>query len=187
MVDFILHDISSLMSCKGQRPPNSPPPKNCSISSSPVLWGAPQAALAVKNPPATRETWVWSLDWEDPLEEGMATHSSILAWRIPWTAEPGGLQSMGSQRVRRDWVTIHHTGLKQRANEHYRQRPLCDQEDGLWAPNKGLTSINISDPCVIKRMGSGHQMTWHEILALLFCDPEQVYKSHVFKLQINRN
>ena len=55
-----------------------------------------------KNPPAMRETWVQSLDWEDPLEKGMATHSSILAWRIPWTEEPGELQSMGSQRVTHD-------------------------------------------------------------------------------------
>ena len=48
-------------------------------------------AQMVKNPPAMWETWVRSLGWEDPLEEGMATHSSILAWRIPWTEEPGGL------------------------------------------------------------------------------------------------
>ena len=48
---------------------------------------------------------VWSLCWEDILEKGMTTHSSILAWRIPWTEEPGRLQSMGSQRVRRDWAT----------------------------------------------------------------------------------
>ena len=48
---------------------------------------------------------VWSMDREDPLEKEMATHSSVLAWRIPWTEEPGGLQSMGSQRVRHDWVT----------------------------------------------------------------------------------
>ena len=54
-------------------------------------------AQTVKNPPAMQETWVPSVAWEDPLEEGMATHSSILAWRIPWTEEPGGLQSMGSQ------------------------------------------------------------------------------------------
>ena len=57
----------------------------------------------VKNLPTmqeARETWVQSLGQEDPLEEGMATHSSILAWRIPWTEEPGGLQSMGLQRVR---------------------------------------------------------------------------------------
>ena len=51
----------------------------------------------VKNLPAMQETWVLSLGWGDPLEKGMATHSSIRAWRIPWTEEHGGLQSMGSQ------------------------------------------------------------------------------------------
>ena len=51
------------------------------------------------------ETWVQSLGWEDPLEKEMATHSSTLAWKIPWTEEPGRLQSMGSQRVWHDWVT----------------------------------------------------------------------------------
>ena len=54
----------------------------------------------VKSLPAVQETWVRYLVWEDPLEKGMATRSSILAWRIPWTEEPGGLQSTGSQRVR---------------------------------------------------------------------------------------
>ena len=54
-------------------------------------------AQRVKRLPATQETWVRSLGREDPLEKEMATHSSILAWRIPWTEEPGGLQSMGSQ------------------------------------------------------------------------------------------
>ena len=53
----------------------------------------------VKNLPAMWETWFPSLGWEDPLEEGLAAHSSVLAWRIPWTEEPGGLQSMGLQRV----------------------------------------------------------------------------------------
>ena len=62
------------------------------------MKGASLVAQLVKNPPAVWETWVQSLGWEDPLEESMATHSSILAWRIPWTEEPGGLQS-GSQRV----------------------------------------------------------------------------------------
>ena len=52
-----------------------------------------------------QETWVWSLGWEDPLEKGMMTHCSILAWRIPWTEEPGGLWFMGSQRVGHNWVT----------------------------------------------------------------------------------
>ena len=53
----------------------------------------------VKNPPVMQETWVLSLGWEDSLERGTATHSNILAWRIPWTKEPGMLQSMGSQRA----------------------------------------------------------------------------------------
>ena len=57
-------------------------------------------AQTVKNLPAMQETWVQSLGQEDPLEKGMATHSSILAWRTPWTEEPGGLQSMWLQRVR---------------------------------------------------------------------------------------
>jgi len=51
---------------------------------------------------AMQDTWVQSLGWEEPLEEGMATHSSILAWRIPWTDEPGRLQSMGLQRIGHD-------------------------------------------------------------------------------------
>ena len=59
-------------------------------------------AQLVKNPPAMQETWVRSLGWEDPLEKEMATHSSILAWKVSWTEEPGGLQSVGSQRLRRD-------------------------------------------------------------------------------------
>ena len=59
----------------------------------------------VKSPPAMQETWVQSLGPEDPLKKEMATHSSILAWRIPWTEEPGGLQSTGSQRVGHDWAT----------------------------------------------------------------------------------
>ena len=58
-------------------------------------------AQLVKNLPAVRETWVWSLGWEDPLEKGKAAHSSILAWRIPWT-----IWSMASQRVGHDWATF---------------------------------------------------------------------------------
>ena len=63
-----------------------------------MLW----ASLVAQNMPAMEETWVQSLGLEDPLKEKMATHSSILAWRIPWTEEPGSLQSMGLQRVRHD-------------------------------------------------------------------------------------
>ena len=70
---------------------------------------APLLAQTVKNLPPMRETWVWSLGPEDSLEKGMATHSSILAWEIPWTEEFGGLQSMGLQRVRHNWVTNTHS------------------------------------------------------------------------------
>ena len=59
-------------------------------------------AQTVKNLPVIQETWVQSLGWGDPLEESMATHSSILTWEITWTEEPGGLQSMESQRVGHD-------------------------------------------------------------------------------------
>ena len=64
----------------------------------------------VKNLPAiqeTQETWVWSLDQEDPLEKEIATHSTILAWEIPWTEEPGGVQGKGLWLVEHDWATKH--------------------------------------------------------------------------------
>ena len=70
-----------------------------------IAFWASLVAQMVKRLPAMRETRVWSLGWEDLLEKEMATHSSILAWRIPWTEEPGRLQSMGLQRVGHDWVT----------------------------------------------------------------------------------
>ena len=63
------------------------------------MFGASPVAQAVKNLPAMQETWVQSLSWEDPLEKGMATHSSTLAWRIPCTEEPGGLQSLELQEL----------------------------------------------------------------------------------------
>ena len=67
-----------------------------------MTCGASLVAHIVKNPPPMQETWVQSLGWEDPLEKEMATHSSILAWRMSWTEKPGGLQCMGLQRVRHD-------------------------------------------------------------------------------------
>jgi len=65
------------------------------------IW-ASLVAQTVKQFPTMRETWVQSLHWEDPLEKEMATHSSIHAWKIPWTKKPGGLQSIRSQRVGHD-------------------------------------------------------------------------------------
>ena len=72
---------------------------NTTASSILDFFRASLVAQMVKNLPAVQETWVQSLGWEDLLKEGMATHSSILVWRIPWTEEPGGLQSMELQRV----------------------------------------------------------------------------------------
>ena len=70
-----------------------------------VPWRKIKQGKEIKNVPAMQETQVHSLGWEDPLEKEMATHSGILAWRIPWTEEPGGLQFPGSQRVGHGWVT----------------------------------------------------------------------------------
>ena len=67
-----------------------------------IIFWASLVTQMVKNPAAMQETWVQPLGREDPLEEGTATHSSILAWRIPCTEDPGGLQSMGSKRVGHD-------------------------------------------------------------------------------------
>ena len=72
------------------------------------ILGDSAGGSVVKNPPAKQEMQVQSLGWEDPLEKELATHSSILALEIPQTEEPGMLQSMGLQRVRRDLVTIPH-------------------------------------------------------------------------------
>ena len=77
----------------------------------------------VKNLPVVRETRVRSLSQEDPIEKGMATHSSILAWRIPLTEEPGGLQSMGSQRVRHNLATNPFTSVADRPSVSHIQTP----------------------------------------------------------------
>ena len=71
----------------------------------------------VKNLPAMHETQVQSLCWEDPLEKGIATYSNILAWRTPWTEEPGELQSMGSQRVGYDLVTKQQQNIENKTNK----------------------------------------------------------------------
>ena len=71
----------------------------CCFTSDSACIVASLVAQTVENLPIMLETWVQSLGWKDPLEKGKATHSSIFAWRIPWTEEPGELQSMGSQRV----------------------------------------------------------------------------------------
>ena len=92
----------------------------------------------VKNLPAMWETWVRSLSQEDALEKGMATHSSILAWRIPWKEKPIGLQSMGSQTVRHGWATKTHKQIQKRGwsprrAEDLRQRAV---QDVSWRKNR---------------------------------------------------
>ena len=97
--------------------------------------GASLVAQTVKNLPAVRETRVRMLGWENPLEKGMATHSSILAWRIPGTEEPGGLQSMGSQRVGHDWAAISHSLIHQTLGA-----PCCYLTTNQWEESHTLCS-----------------------------------------------
>ena len=73
----------------------------------PMVIRTSLVAQTVKRLSTMQETWVWSMGWEDPLEKEMAIHSSTIAWKIPWTEEPGRLQSMGSQRVGHDRATSH--------------------------------------------------------------------------------
>ena len=86
----------------------------------PFIFWASLGAQMVKNLHTMKETWVWFLGQEDPLEEKMATHSSILAWRAPWTEEPGRLYSKGSQGVVHDWAinTILHYYMKKAIATH---------------------------------------------------------------------
>ena len=90
----------------------------------------------VKSLPAMWETWVQSLGWENPLEKDMTTHSSILAWKIPWTEEPGKLQSIGAQTVRHNWVTsLSLTMLK----------PLTVDHNKLWKILKEIFQNHIKE------------------------------------------
>ena len=112
------------------------------------LAAASLVAQMVKSLPEVWETWIWSLGREDPLEKEMATHSSILVWKIPWMEEPGELQSMGSPRVRHDWATslsLYATGLfteKLYGNDHL---PYDTVQRGT-AQRDGLTIHLVSQP-----------------------------------------
>ena len=79
----------------------------CSVFFNIYFLRASLVVQMVKNLPAMQGTQVWSVGWEAPLKKRMAIHSSVLPWRIPWTEEPSGLWSMGSQRVRHDWAWAH--------------------------------------------------------------------------------
>ena len=127
-------------------------------------------AQMVKNPPATRETWVRSLGQEDPLEKGMATHSSILAWRIPWTEKRDGLQSMGSPRVRYNWAEIITEAQRGKDRLHFLSAALlsashCSPGEwlvrGLLVAVEGCrcTSIRSCDAAYPSRTGE----CWHQM------------------------
>ena len=110
------------------------------------------------------ETTVWTLSWEDPLEKGMATHSSILAWKIPWTDELGRLQSMGSQRVGHDWgLTLTHcTGEESEDGIGWITDPstprtqMAKMEFPLLFPSS--PSIPVISVCVLGGVGVGRWM-----------------------------
>ena len=87
-----------------------------------------QVAQRLKHLPTMQETWVRSLGREDPLEKEMATHSSILAWRILWTEEPGGLQFTGSQRVRHNWATSLNFHFHAKGRECWQNVPISRSE-----------------------------------------------------------
>ena len=109
-----------------------------SESSIKVSWMAQwvKNALALSPMQEAQETWVLSLGQEDPLEKGMATHSSILAWWIPWTEEPGVLQSMGLQRVGHYWATIH--AYKSSVNIHWLMDWVVPYILGLYKQHKSI-------------------------------------------------
>ena len=128
----------------------------------------------VKNPPAMQETWIWLLGREDPLEESTATHSSILAWRIPWTEDPGGLQSMGSRIGGHnwgDWAHKHWELSPRREVQPSRSWPRHGSRlSPWWTRNKSGGWTQWSDGYQVHRkaglpmcLGMGHG-PWIEVL-----------------------
>ena len=103
---------------------------------------------------AMQESWAWSLDWEDHLEKEMATHSNVLAWKIPWTEEPGRLQSMGSRRVGHDWTT----SLSLFTFMHWKRKW---QPTPVLSPGKfhGRRSLVDYSPWVCKELDKTEQLT----------------------------
>ena len=114
----------------------------------------------VKNLPAMQEMWVQSLGQEDPLEKGMATHSTILAWRIPWPEEPGGLRSMGLQRVRHDWATHTLTFVGSFYNGRWFFHHFLFLTSSWFMCTQSLSFVWLFDPMHCRLSGS----SIHEIL-----------------------
>ena len=119
-----------------------------------TVW-ASLVAQMVKSLPATQETWVRSLGQEDPLKKGMATHSSILAWRIPWTEEHCGLPSMGSQRIGHDWATSTFTFWKRTTCCQILECPMR-QTSHHWPKSNKLNLIVWWGHVLVKATSSHH-------------------------------
>ena len=121
-------------------------PRSMVICYDPVVYGASLMAQRLKHLPPMWDTWVRSLGWEDPLEKEMVTHSSILAWRIPWAEEPGGLQSTGSQRVG------HHLATE-RVHTRATQRVYPQGQPGItlrvWILHFQNSCVSASTPSVL--------------------------------------
>ena len=125
-------------------------------------------AQMVKNPPAVQETWVQSLGWEDPLEEGMATHSSLLAWKTPWTEELGGLWYMGSQRVRHNWATKHtRFNLTEISSAHLSQSTLT-RVPSLLTWRLTLEDIRYTKVCQLDTAKCGSKCTFLVLINAAF-------------------
>ena len=129
-------------------------------------------AQMVKNLPVKQETQVRSLGQEDPLQKEMATYSSILAWSIPWTEEPAGLQSIGSQRVRRGWVTRTHTQAFP-GGPVIKNLPVnAGDTDSIPWPGKIPHAMEQINPCATTITACEPQLRKPTHLESMFCKEE---------------
>jgi len=134
----------------------------------------------VKNMPAMQETHVWSLGQEDLLEKGMATHSSILAWRMPWTEEPDRLQSMGSQGVRHEWMYEIHTHMyiscEGREETTFGRKLSCTMK---MSDFRSLQDLPFPLPLLVFTLGGGQGCAPRPCLSdhgwILECDYSSVF------------
>ena len=138
----------------------------------------------VKNSPGIWETWVRSLDQEDPLEEGMTTHSSILAWRIPpWTEKPGGLQSMGLQRVGHSWATKPSTAQEEETlKKMHSLQKMTSRKLGECYHTKG-TGGSTGGKKRIQKSGYSLPHVWNSFTSFF---PKQAIEAKKYKSEFHR-
>ena len=134
-----------------------------------ILWTFLVAQM-VNNLPAMQETWVRSLGQEDPLEKGMATHFSILAWRNPWTEEPDGLQSMGLQRVGHAWTTntfstkVEFSSVQSLGRVQLFATPLTAARQASLSITNSRSSLRLTSIELV--MPSSHLILYHPLFLL---------------------